>query len=295
MVTLPPEDFEGYQIFIVIPILYPFGGKVNLVFFLCIKIKGETLMKIFDSHAHYDDPKFEADQFRLLDTLAANDYMIVNIGADISTSRRCIELADKYDNIYATVGVHPHDINNMTDDDLDILRQLAQHPKVVAIGEIGLDYHYENTIRQKQKQYFIKQIHLAQELNLPIVIHSRDADLDTFNIIKQENIKNAVVHCFSGSLELAQEYIKMGLYIGIGGTLTFKNAKKTVKVVEGIPIENILIETDAPYLSPEPYRGKRNDSQHLVQVIDKISELKNVDAHTVASITYGNALKFYRI
>ncbi|OON97300.1 MAG: hydrolase TatD [Candidatus Epulonipiscioides saccharophilum] len=252
-------------------------------------------MKIFDSHAHYDDPRFDQDRYELLDYLNQNDYRIINIGADIKTSKQCVELAQRYKNVYATVGIHPHDINAVSDQDLITLEELAGNNKVVAIGEIGLDYHYENTIVQNQKYYFVEQIRLAKKLHLPMVIHSRDADLDTFTIINQENIKNAVVHCFSGSLERANQYVKMGLYIGIGGSITFKNAKKTLDVVKGIPIENILIETDAPYLCPEPNRGKRNDSSQLIHVINKIAEIKNMDIQDVASITYGNALKFYRI
>ncbi len=179
--------------------------------------------------------------------------------------------------------------------DLEVLEELAKQPKVKAIGEIGLDYYYDNSPRDVQKEWFRLQLGLAKKLDMPVIIHSRDACQETFDILKEANVTDAVVHCFSGSKELAAEYVKRGLYIGIGGALTFKNARKTVEVVREIPLEKIVIETDAPYLAPVPHRGQRNDSSYLVHVIKKIAEIKELDVETVAEQTFSNALQLYRI
>ncbi|MGL5753564.1 MAG: TatD family hydrolase, partial [Paraclostridium sp.] len=218
---------------------------------------------LFDSHAHLNDEKFDEDRDELINSLKENGVeLVLNPGADIETSKASIELAKKYDFIYAAVGVHPHDVGNMTEEDIETLRKLAtENEKVMAIGEIGLDYYYDNAPREVQREWFKRQVELANELKLPIIIHDRDAHGDTFEIIK--NVKNpeigCVLHCYSGNVELAKEYVKMGCYISIPGTVTFKNNKKTVEVVREIPLEYLLIETDSPYMAPVPHRGKRND------------------------------------
>ncbi len=252
-------------------------------------------MKIFDSHAHYDDDRFNEDQKELLDKLMENEIYIMNVGADMEGSYAGVELAKKYPNIYAAVGVHPHYADNIIDNNMNELTELSKHEKVLAIGEIGLDFYYDKSQRDIQRKWFRKMLNLAKDLDLPVIIHSREADQETFDILKEENVTNGVIHCFSGSKELACEYIKRGFYIGIGGTLTFKNARKTVEVVEAIPLERILIETDAPYLTPVPYRGQRNNSLYLEHVIEKIAQIKEIDIKTVADTTFENAKVFYRL
>ncbi len=250
----------------------------------------------FDSHAHYDDNRFSKDMHQVIENQKEfNVDLIVNIGVDIQSCKDSITLANKYDFIYATVGVHPHTVDSLVDDDINILRDLAKKDKVVAIGEIGMDLYYENSEKENQIIWFKKQLNLAKELNLPIVVHSREADQLVFDIIKESNIHNGIIHCYSGSHELAREYVKLGFSIGVGGVVTFKNAVKLIKVVEEIPIENIVIETDLPYLSPIPHRGERNESKNLSLICDKIAEIKNISHEDVAKITFENAKKIYNI
>ena len=252
----------------------------------------------FDSHAHYDDQKFDQDRFDLLNNLFDKniDY-IINCGADLLSSRESINLANKFKFIFAAVGIHPENIINLTQKDLDALEDLIKNknPKVKAIGEIGLDYHYEDFSRDEQINWFEKQIELANKYNLPVIIHSRDADQDTFDIIKSKSKTPGVIHCYSGSLEMALDYINLGFYIGVGGVITFKNSKKLVDVVKNIPIEKILIETDCPYLAPEPNRGTRNDSSNLIFIAQKIADIKNISLSDVANITKSNAIKLFAI
>ncbi|ONI38066.1 hydrolase TatD [Candidatus Epulonipiscium fishelsonii] len=253
-------------------------------------------MKIFDSHAHYNDERFNGDREILLQDLHNNGVeLIMNVSADMKEAEECIALAEKYDYIYASVGVHPHYVGKMTDKDILTLENLAKNKKVKAIGEIGLDYHYDNSPRDLQQKWFKAQLELAQKINLPIIIHSREASQETFDIIEKSEVRDGVIHCFSGSSELAKEYIKLGFYIGIGGSLTFKNARKTVEVVEEIPLDKIVIETDCPYLSPMPHRGERNQSLYLTYVIDKIAEIKNIDTTLVSDVTFNNAKELYKI
>ena len=250
----------------------------------------------FDSHAHYDDESFDEDRYELIEAIREKGVdFIVNAAADLTSCETGIALAEKYPFIYCSIGVHPHDVKSLKEEDLEKLRKWATHKKVVAIGEIGLDYYYDSSPREAQREWFKKQLMLAKELNLPVIIHSRDACQETFDLIMESGVKEGVIHCFSGSHELAKEYVKKGFYIGIGGALTFKNAKKTVKVVETIGIENILIETDAPYLTPVPHRGKRNDSSYLQYVVEKIAEIKEMTPDEVASITCQNAKTLFRI
>ncbi|MEF9992112.1 MAG: TatD family hydrolase [Peptostreptococcaceae bacterium] len=254
---------------------------------------------LFDSHAHLNDERFDEDREELINSLKAKGVdLVVNPGACIETSKSSVELANKHDFIYAAVGVHPHDVGEMTEDDIENLKKLAiENDKVKAIGEIGLDYYYDNSPREIQKQWFKRQIELANELKLPIIIHDRDAHGDTFEIIK--NTKNpeigCVLHCYSGNVELAKEYVKMGCYISIPGTVTFKNNKKTREVVKEIPLEYLLIETDSPYMAPEPHRGKRNDPSLVQFVADKIAQEKGISYEQVCEATKENAKRFFNI
>ena len=254
---------------------------------------------LFDSHAHINDERFDEDRDEVIEHLRENSIdLVVNPGADMPSSRSAVELANKVDFIYSAVGVHPHDVETMADKDLEELKNLAkENEKVVAIGEIGLDYYYDLSPRELQKEWFIKQIELANELGLPFIVHDRDAHGDTFDIIKKYKAPETgcVLHCYSGSLELALEYIKMGCYISIPGTVTFKNNRKTVEVAENIPIEWMFIETDSPYLTPVPYRGKRNDPSKGMYVAEKVAELRGISYEEVCEITKENAKKFFNI
>ena len=248
----------------------------------------------FESHAHYDDERFDEDRDILLASFPAEGIeTVVNASSDIKSSKASIALSEKYPFFYAAVGVHPHEVENITEADIDELRELSKHPKVVAIGEIGLDYYYDLSPRDLQRHWFKIQLELADELKMPVIIHSRDAAQECFDIIKNSNVRNGVIHCYSGSAEMAEEYIKMGFYIGVGGSLTFKNNKKGVETVERIPIEKILIETDSPYLAPVPYRGKRNDSRLLKYVVERISHIKNIPENDICNITKNNAQNLF--
>ena len=248
----------------------------------------------FESHAHYDDERFDEDRDTLLASFPAEGIeTVVNASSDIKSSKASIALSEKYPFFYAAVGVHPHEVENITEADIDELRELSKHPKVVAIGEIGLDYYCDLSPRDLQRHWLKRQLELADELKMPVIIHSRDAAQECFDIIKNSNVRNGVIHCYSGSAEMAEEYIKMGFYIGVGGSLTFKNNKKGVETVERIPIEKILIETDSPYLAPVPYRGKRNDSRLLKYVVERISQIKNIPENDICNITKNNAQNLF--
>ncbi|HIW25325.1 MAG TPA: TatD family hydrolase [Firmicutes bacterium] len=248
----------------------------------------------FESHAHYDDERFDDDRDELLASFPAEGIeTVVNSSSDIASSRASIALAEKYPFFYASVGVHPHEVSKMREEDIDTLRELSKHPKVVAIGEIGLDFYYDLSPRDDQRYWFKRQLALAEELDMPVIIHSRDASQECFDIISASNVRKGVIHCYSGSAPMAQDYADMGFYIGIGGSLTFKNNKKTVEVVEKLPLEKILIETDSPYLAPVPYRGRRNDSRLLKYVVEKISEIKNVPEIDICNITKNNAIELF--
>ncbi len=245
---------------------------------------------IYETHAHYDDERFNDSRDELLAALPANNICrVINVGADITSSRASIALAEKYPYIYAAVGVHPHDVENMTERDIDILRELSCHEKVVAIGEIGLDYYYDADYKDKQHIWFKRQLDLAREVSLPIIVHSRDAAQDTFDIISASKVRSGVIHAYSGGVEMARDYINMGFYIGVGGVITFKNAKRLVEVVKNIPLDRILLETDSPYLSPEPLRGTCNNSQNIKYIADKISEIKQISPEIVIETTRKNA------
>jgi len=253
---------------------------------------------IFDTHAHYDDEQFDVDRENLLrEIFSAGIGNIVNVGASMVTSRQSIALAKAYPEIYAAVGVHPSDIDCLNEEAYKELREMAAQEKVVAIGEIGLDYYWdkEPEVQAAQREAFKRQLALAREVKLPIIVHSRDAAKDTMDILAaEEPVENpGIIHCYSYSVEQAREYVKMGYYIGVGGVVTFKNAKALKQVVEEIPLERIVIETDCPYLTPEPNRGKRNASLYLPYVVEKIAEIKGLTDAEVEDITFANAKKVY--
>ncbi|MBF8983723.1 TatD family hydrolase [Lutibacter sp. B2] len=253
---------------------------------------------LFDSHAHLDDKRFENERDEIIaNAKEAGVEYILNPGADFESSVRAIEVAKKYDMVYASVGMHPHDAKDMDEITLELFRAMAKKPKVVAIGEIGLDYHYDNSPRDIQQKWFIEQIRLAKELKLPIIIHDRDANEDVLRILKEENPfdTGVVLHCFSGSAELARQYVKLGAYISIAGPVTYKNAIKTVEVVEAVSLDRLFIETDSPYLTPMPHRGKRNEMAYVQFVADKIAQIKGISYEMVANQTKENAKKFFGI
>ncbi|MCD8364171.1 MAG: TatD family hydrolase [Lachnospiraceae bacterium] len=253
---------------------------------------------IFDTHAHYDDSAFDEDRDVLLTSLHEQGVgMLVNVGADMESSACSVELAEQYPFIYGAVGVHPDGVGELNEEKLCRLREYLALPKIVAVGEIGLDYYWDKEQHDLQKEWFVRQFRLAAETGMPVIIHSREAAADTLDIVKEELQPgmHVVMHCYSYSLEQAREYLKMGLYFGIGGVLTFKNARKLKEVVEELPMERILLETDCPYLAPVPFRGKRNDSGKLTYVVHEISALKGIPEEEVIRITEENARRFYRI
>lgn len=251
---------------------------------------------IFDTHAHYDDVAFNDDRDEIIGRLKGKGVCrVVNAGADILSSKKSIELSKKYDFFCAAVGVHPLNLGGLEENYLDSLSQLVDcNTKVVAIGEIGLDYHIQPFFSDDQKNVFASQVNLAKSYNLPVIVHSRDADIDSFEIIKKYRPKG-IVHCFSGNLDLAKELIRLGIYIGVGGVLTFKNAKKLVEVVSNVSLDNIVLETDCPYMAPVPLRGKRCDSSMIIYVAEKISLLKNIPLEDVLKITRENAEKVFNL
>ena len=251
---------------------------------------------IVDTHAHYDDAAFDTDREDVLAALETDGiYRAVNIGASIESSQTSLKLAQTHENIYAAVGVHPEHVESLTQEALTELKALSAHPKVVAWGEIGLDYYYEDPPRDIQKHWFEIQIEAAREAGLPIVVHSRDAAQDTLDIMTAHRAGEigGVVHCYSYGVELARKYLDMGMYFGIGGVLTFKNARRLVEVVEYLPMDAIVLETDCPYMAPTPYRGQRNRSALLTYVAERIAQLKNIDTDEVMRLTAINAYKLY--
>ena len=251
---------------------------------------------IFDTHAHYDDKVFDEDREQLLLEMHEKGVAyVVNIGASMDSTRETLKLAERYPFVYAAIGVHPSETGELTKEDILWLREKAAEPKVVAIGEIGLDYYWQEPDKEVQKKWFEEQLYLASEVKLPVVIHSRDAAQDTLEILKgwQKNKTGGVIHCFSYGKEIAREYLNMDYYFGIGGVLTFKNARKLVEAVDYIPMDRILLETDCPYLAPEPYRGKRNQSSYIDFVAEKLAEIKKISKEEVLAQTTQNAKEFY--
>lgn len=251
---------------------------------------------IFDSHAHYDREEFDEDREELLTHMKEKGIgAIVNVGASMTSTAGSVELAHKYENIYASAGVHPCDTYELTEQDMLTLEKYTTDSKVVAVGEIGLDYHYPDTNKELQEKWFTRQLDMAVRTKLPVIIHSRDAANDTMNIMKkyQGKLTGGVIHCYSYSADMAKEYVKMGYYIGIGGVLTFKNGKKLKETAQEIPIERIVLETDCPYLSPEPNRGQRNDSTNIKYVVKVLADIKGMSEEEIESITFENALRLY--
>jgi len=252
---------------------------------------------IFDSHAHYDDDSFDEDREKVIEEIHNNGVIaVLNCGASFQGAKDSVKLAEKYDFFYAAVGIHPENAYELTDETLKEIREMTKNPKVKAIGEIGLDYYWEeNPPKDVQKEVFRKQMALAKDLGLPVVIHDREAHGDTLEIMKEFPEVKGVVHCFSGSVEFARECLKLGYYIGFTGVITFKNAKKIIEVAKEVPMDRILVETDAPYMAPTPHRGKRNQSDYIKFIIEKIAEIKEVSPGFMENLTINNAKNLLKI
>ena len=251
---------------------------------------------LFDTHAHYDARRFDSDRHELLASMEQNGVgRILNAGCDLESSRMAMELAHQYNFIYAAVGSHPDDADHVDGALVDTYRELAKDKKVVAIGEIGLDYYYEDVPREQQKKAFRMQMELARELNLPVIVHERDAHGDGLEIVKDLPDVTGVFHCYSGSLEMARELVKLGWYVGFTGVLTFKNARKALEVAENVPLHRIVLETDCPYMAPEPYRGKRCDSTMLPRMAEKLAQLRDKTVEEIEQITWENGCRLFRL
>ena len=245
-----------------------------------------------DIHCHLDNNYYD-DIEKIVENAKENNVKkLIYNGCNSKTNKEVIELIEKYQCVYGALGFHPTDLDDITDEDYIFLEDNIKNKKIVAIGEIGLDYHYENTDKEKQKYHFIKQLELAKKYDLPVIIHSRDSIQDTYNIIKEHSVRG-VLHCFSGSLEMAREFIKLGFFISVGGIITFKNAKNIIEVIKNIDLSYILLETDCPYLTPEPYRKNRNEPMYIPIIANKIAEIKNVSVEEVRDITTNNAMVLF--
>lgn len=253
--------------------------------------------QLYDTHAHLDDEAFDADRKEVIGKIKNSGVGLVNnIAADMKSSYASVKLAEEYDFIYATVGVHPSETGEMTEADIEKLRELARNKRVVAIGEIGLDYHYDDDVDpETQKKWFRRQLDLAKKLGLPVVIHDRESKGQCIEILKEKEITNGVIHCYSGSAETAKELVKMGFHISFTGVVTFKNARRAIEALKVIPLDRIFVETDCPYMAPEPFRGTRNDSSLVYRVAEKIAEVKGVTVGEVVKATTENAVKFFGI
>ncbi len=253
---------------------------------------------IFDTHAHYDDDAFDEDREEILASLKEHGIChAVNVGASLSSCQQTLALLKEYDFLYGAVGVHPSETAELSEESFEWLRKAVKEPGIVAVGEIGLDYYWEEPEHEIQKKWFRRQLELAREAALPVIIHSREAAQDTLDIMKELHAEEigGVIHCYSYSLEMAKEYEKMGFFFGIGGVVTFNNAKKLKEVVAYLPLDRIVLETDCPYLAPVPNRGKRNSSLNLPYIAEKIAEIKNISYDKVIEVTYKNAEKLYRL
>lgn len=252
---------------------------------------------IIDTHAHYDDEQFDSDRDELLKSMHDGGIgLIVNAGSTVESWDKIVALTEKYPFVYGAAGVHPDETGALDEEQMARMEQILKRDKIVAVGEIGLDYYWDNESHDVQKKWFIRQLELAREMDMPVIIHSREAAADTMEIMKKyASGMRAVIHCYSYSVEMAREYVKMGYYIGIGGVVTFKNAKKLKDVVKEIPLTAIVMETDCPYLAPEPYRGRRNSSLYLPFVAEKIAEIKGVSAEEVVRRTEENSRKLYAL
>lgn len=253
---------------------------------------------IFDTHTHYDDEAFDEDRETLLDGMNPGGIAkIVNVGASLKSCRKTLELAEKYDFIYCALGIHPSETAELDEENLKWIKEVCAHPKCVAVGEIGLDYYWKEPDAAVQKKWFVKQMDMARELSMPVVIHSREAAKDTIDLMKSCNAgeMGGVIHCFSYTKETAAIFLDMGFYFGIGGVLTFSNAKKLKEAVEYIPMDRIVLETDCPYLAPVPFRGKRNNSMYIQYVIKTMAEIKGISEEDVRKYAWDNAHKLYHM
>ena len=263
------------------------GNKMDII--------NPKLYPIFDSHAHYDDNAFSGDLPQTVEKIKANGVTgVINCGVNYESSSVCVELSKKFDIFYTAVGVHPEDLYKDKSFEADKLAELIKQPKVVAIGEIGLDYHWDTHSPEVQKRWFKDQLEYAKSASLPVIVHDREAHGDTLDILKSAKPKG-VLHCFSGSNEMAKEILKLGMYIGIGGVATFKNARKTVEVIKNLPLDRLLLETDAPYLAPEPFRGKRNTSDLIFFTAQKIAEIKGICIEQVLNASLENAKNLFKV
>ena len=255
------------------------------------------LTGLFDTHAHYDSRKFDADRDEVLSALPGRGVeLVVNPGCDLESSRKAVALAERYPFVYAAVGVHPEDCADWTDGHLDELRALAAHPKVVAIGEIGLDYYWkENPPKELQRRVFRAQLALGSELGLPVIVHDREAHGDCMDIVREFPEVHGVFHCFSGSAEMAGELVKLGWMISFTGVLTYPNARKAVEAAQAVPPDRLMIETDSPYMAPVPHRGERNHSGYVAHICERLAELKGISAGDCARVTLENGRRFFRI
>ena len=251
---------------------------------------------VFDSHAHLDHRRFDGDREEIFATLRdAGVGHVMNVGCDLTSSMKCIALAKKYPGVYASVGSHPDDAANFSESTLAMYRQLARDPAVKAIGEIGLDYYYDDNPPQVQKPCFLRQMELAAELDLPVILHDRDAHGDVLDIVRRFPTVKGVFHCYSGSAEMAKEVVKLGWYVGFTGVVTFKNARKAVEAAQAVPMDRILAETDCPYMAPEPHRGKRCDSRLVPVTVAKLAEIRGVSYEEMAAAVTENAKRLFRI
>ena len=255
------------------------------------------MMNLFDTHAHILDDQFNDDREQVIRNIYDNMALVVNIGYNLEDCPRTVALAEQYDKLYAAVGLHPEDVKTYTPEGWNMICRLAEHPKVVGIGETGLDYYWDTSTKDAQKVLFEQHIDLAKQLHKPLVIHDREAHGDTLEILKRTNAKEAggILHAFSGSVEMAMEVIKMGFYIGLGGPVTFKNARKAVEVAQAIPLEYLVIETDCPYMAPVPFRGKRNEPMLVQHTAAKIAELRGISVEELIEATYQNGKRVYGI
>ena len=254
-------------------------------------------MHLFDTHAHILDDQFKEDLDQVIRNIYDNMALVVNIGCNLEDCPRTVALAEQYDKVYAAVGLHPEDVKTYTPEGWDMICRLAEHPKVVGIGETGLDYYWDTSTKDAQKVLFEQHIDLAKQLHKPLVIHDREAHGDTLELLKRTNAKEVggILHAFSGSVEMAMEVIKLGFYIGLGGPVTFKNARKAVEVAQAIPLEYLVIETDCPYMAPVPFRGKRNEPMLVQHTAAKIAELRGISVEELIEATYQNGKRIYQI
>lgn len=255
-----------------------------------------TMPRYFDTHAHYNDSRFRDDRDTLLSSLKAHDVeLVLNPGSDMDSSRAAVKIAEAYSFVYAAVGIHPHDSSLLNDGNISELEQLSHHPKVVAIGEIGLDYHHDFSPRDAQKAAFERQLELASKLRLPVIIHDREAHADTLDILRGFDLESVVYHCFSGSLEHAKILLDMGCYLSFTGAITFKGANKSHDVIRYMPADRLMLETDAPYLAPVPHRGKRNDSTYLPIVAELMADIRHTSLEEITEMTFINGKNFFKM